>query len=82
MIGCDGSIRAHQRVARRETVSFSASKHQLSGTVGKSCRYPIVGIDQHSWVLAHKEARGAGVRLGALALLFILGLLLIATVYV
>jgi len=43
---------------------------------------PLVGIDQHSWVLAHKEVRGVVITLATLALVLILGLVLIASVYV
>jgi hypothetical protein len=40
---------------------------------------PLVGIDEHSWVLAHKEALAAAMALAALGLVFILGLVLVAS---
>jgi hypothetical protein len=43
---------------------------------------PLVGIDQHSWVLAPTEALAAAMALAALALVLILGLILIASLYV
>ena len=52
------------------------------GTVGKCRRSPLVGIDQHTWVLAHKQALAAAIAVAALALVLILGVVLIASVYV
>jgi hypothetical protein len=42
---------------------------------------PFVGIDEHSWILAQREASAAAIMLARLCLFFVLGLALVASTY-